>query len=170
MDIFKESIKVFNSQMKDKLLSPSHYQLLIVNGHSSHECLETISYCCDNHIILYCLPSHTTHALQPLDVVLFSPLKQAWAKAVSSEEHDGRKVTKENFLEIYGNAHLQSFTSTNIIASFHKTGIWPLNPDVITAEMMATSTTDSIDVEAATPIELPSPVKQYIHYVHSECE
>ncbi len=159
MDIFRESIKIFDQQTKDKLLSPSHYRLLIVDGHSSHESLKTITYCHNNHIILYCLPSHTTHALQPLDVVLLSPLKQACAKAISSEEYDGRKVTKENFLKIYRDAHLQSFTSTNIITSFHKTGIWPLNPGVITAEMTSMSATELVDVEAAAPVELPSPVK-----------
>src|SRR5258705_4199187 len=88
-----------------------------------------------------------------------SSLKQAWAKAVASEEFDGRKVTKENFLEIYGIAHLQSFTLANILASFRKSGIWPLDPTVITAEMMAPSTVESMDIKAITPIDLPSPVK-----------
>ena len=127
-----------------------------------------MEYCHDHHIILYCLPSHTTHALQPLDIVLFSPLKQAWAKAVASEEFDGRKVTKENFLKIYGIAHLQSFTLGNILASFRKSGIWPLDPTIITAEMMAPSTVESMDINAVTPIDLPSPVKQCVQYMRSE--
>src|SRR5258708_17469358 len=127
-----------------------------------------MEYCCDHHIILYCLPSHTTHALQPLDIVLFSPLKQAWAKVVASEEFDGRKVTKENFLKIYGIAHLQSFTLGNILASFRKSGIWPLDPTIITAEMMALSTVESMDINAITPIDLPSPVKQCVQYMQSE--
>ena len=158
-DIFLQSIKLFDKETKGKLYSPSQYRLLIIDGHSSHESLATMEYCHDHHIILYCLPSHTTHALQPLDIVLFSPLKQAWAKAVASEEFDGRKVTKENFLEIYGIAHLQSFTLANILASFRKSGIWPLDPTVITAEMMAPSTVESMDIKAITPIDLPSPVK-----------
>ena len=90
---------------------------------------------------------------------MFSPLKQAWARAVASEEYDGRKVTKANFLEIYGNVHLKSFTSANILSSFHKTGIWPLDPTVITTDMMVMSTTESVDIEAISPIVIPSPVK-----------
>jgi len=158
-DIFRESISFFNTETKTKLSSPLQYWLLIVDGHSSHECLETIKFCHDNHIILYCLPSHTTHALQPLDVGLFSPLKQAWARAIASEEYDGRKATKANFLEIYRNAHLKSFTSANILSSFCKTGIWPLDPTIITTDMMVMSTTESVDIEAISPIVIPSPVK-----------
>src|SRR5258708_20336589 len=128
MDIFLQSIKLFDEETKGKLSSPSQDQLLIIDGHSSHESLATMEYCHDHHIILYCLPSHTTHALQPLDIVLFSPLKQAWAKVVASEEFDGRKVTKVNFLEIYGIAHLQSFTLEKILPPFPNSAILPPAP------------------------------------------
>src|SRR5258708_38125140 len=158
-DIFRESISFFNTDIKTKLSSLLQYRLLIVDGHSSHECLETIKFCHDNHIILYCLPSHTTHALQPLDVGLFSPLKQAWARAITSEEYDGRKVTKANFLEIYGNAHLKSFTSANILYSFCKTVICPLDQTVITTDIMAISPKESVNIDTVSPIVIPSPVK-----------
>src|SRR5258708_2880205 len=117
-----------------------------------------------------CPMTHTTHALQSLDVGLLSPLKQAWARAVASEEYDGRKVMKANFLEIYRNVHLKSFTSANILSSFHKTGIWPLDPTIITTDMMAMSTTESVDIEAISPIVIPSPVKQGAQYFQNEHE
>ncbi len=47
----------------------------------------------------------------------------------------------------------------NILASFRKSGIWPLDPTIITAEMMALSTVESMDIDAITHIDLPSPVK-----------
>jgi hypothetical protein len=34
----------------------------------------------ENNIHLFCLPSHTTHRLQPCDVGAFGPLKRAWQK------------------------------------------------------------------------------------------
>src|SRR5258708_20636789 len=105
MDIFLQSIKLFDEETKGKLHPPSQYQLLIIDSHSSHESLATMEYC---------LPSHTTHALQPLDIVLFSPLKQVWAKAVASEKFDATTLTKENFLETYGIPHLPPFTPANI--------------------------------------------------------
>jgi hypothetical protein len=52
-------------------------------------------------------------------------------------------VDKRNFLAVYAEAHLQALSKENIIAAFRKTGIVPLNRDVITDEMLAPSTTSS---------------------------
>ena len=51
---------------------------LIFNGHGSHTTLEWINIARDYNIILFCLPPHTTHRLQPLDVGCFGPLQIAW--------------------------------------------------------------------------------------------
>ena len=45
--------------------------LLLIDGHKSHMGLELVDLCRENSIILFCLPPHTTHALQPLDVSVF---------------------------------------------------------------------------------------------------
>jgi hypothetical protein len=55
------------------------HRLLILDGHGSHLTPEFVHYCKDNRIILLCLPPHTSHMLQPLDVSCFSPLKH-WFK------------------------------------------------------------------------------------------
>jgi hypothetical protein len=47
------------------------WRLLIFDGHGSHLTYEFITYCWDNKIIPFGLPSHTSHILQPLDVVIF---------------------------------------------------------------------------------------------------
>ena len=44
--------------------------------------IDVIDLCRDNGISLFCLPPHTTHALQPLDVAVFKSLKDSFAKAV----------------------------------------------------------------------------------------
>ena len=41
---------------------------LLVDGHSSHMTLDLIDLARENSIILFCLPPHTTHLLQPLDL------------------------------------------------------------------------------------------------------
>jgi DDE superfamily endonuclease/Tc5 transposase DNA-binding domain len=53
--------------------------LLIYDGHGSHETTELIKLARENNIILFCLPPHTTHKLQPLDVGVFGPFQRAWA-------------------------------------------------------------------------------------------
>jgi hypothetical protein len=36
----------------------------------------------NNHIHVLVFPSHTTHTLQPLDVVMFKPLASAYSKVL----------------------------------------------------------------------------------------
>ena len=49
-------------------------RLLIIDGHGSHISLNVIDTARENNM-LYCLPPHTTHILQPLDVSVYKPLK-----------------------------------------------------------------------------------------------
>ncbi len=58
------------------------YRLLLLDGFGSHCTLEFVQFCEDHKILPFCLPPHTTHFLQPLDVVLFSAYKQAHRNAV----------------------------------------------------------------------------------------
>ena len=48
-------------------------------------------------------------------------------------------MDKLNFLQIYGQAHIQALTVENIKQAFKKTGGWPFNPKVITNEKLAPS-------------------------------
>lgn len=48
--------------------------MLILDGHASHISTAAIEFCIRQKIILLCLPAHTTHILQPLDVGVFGPL------------------------------------------------------------------------------------------------
>jgi len=70
----------------DRFSSQRHtgaYRLLLLNGHGSHCIREFISYCDEKKIIPFCLPPHTTHLLQPLDVVVFQPLKHYDVEAIN---------------------------------------------------------------------------------------
>jgi hypothetical protein len=53
-------------------------KLLIGDNLSSHISCEVISLCKDNDIEFVCLPANSTDKMQPLDVGLFGPMKQAW--------------------------------------------------------------------------------------------
>ena len=57
--------------------------LLLTDGHKSHIKIEVIDLCrSNNDVIIFCLPPHTTHALQPLDVAVFKSLKDVFSKTV----------------------------------------------------------------------------------------
>jgi len=49
---------------------PNETRLLILDGHVSHINYKFLKYCEQNDIIVLCLAAHSTHLLQPLDVVL----------------------------------------------------------------------------------------------------
>jgi hypothetical protein len=51
--------------------------LLICDGHHSHETIELRAMALGHQIELYCLPPHTSHRLQPLDIGVFGPLQCA---------------------------------------------------------------------------------------------
>jgi len=49
-------------------------RILILDGHLSDPIWQFFDLCFKKHIYLICLPAHSTHILQPLDVGLFGPL------------------------------------------------------------------------------------------------
>ena len=57
-------------------ISHEHHHLLILDGHGSHVILEVARAAMEVGLDLLSLPSHTFHALQPLDVAVFKPFKQ----------------------------------------------------------------------------------------------
>ena len=61
--------QVFDRYTKKK--ARRSYRLLILDGHGSHLTMEFIEYCYRSKIILAIFPPHSTHTLQPLDVVMF---------------------------------------------------------------------------------------------------
>ena len=80
--------------------------LLLVDGRSSHIDLHISKFCRDNGIYLYCLPPHTSHALQPLDVSFFKPLKPVWSKVCNEyrSSNPGKVITKYVFAEVFREA------------------------------------------------------------------
>ena len=107
--------------------------ILLVDGHSSHIDMHTSKFCRDNNILLYCLPPHSSHLTQPLDVSFFKPLKSAWGKACNSycATNPGFQVTKHEFAQVFREAWLTSTRMSTIVNGFREAGICPFNPEVV---------------------------------------
>ena len=75
-------------------IPPSRPVLLIMDGHSSHVSIDVIQLAQDTGIHLLCVPAHTTHILQPLDIGVFKSFKSNFTKACSKYRaaHPGRVV------------------------------------------------------------------------------
>ncbi|USP77768.1 hypothetical protein yc1106_05042 [Curvularia clavata] len=118
-------------------------RLLILDGHESHQSLEFQELCKENNIYTLCVPPHSSHLLQPLDVGCFSPLKRAYSREVESliRNHINH-ITKLEFLPAFKAAFNQSFTSANICSAFRGAGLVPLQPDTVLSKL---------DVQLRTP-------------------
>ena len=53
----------------------SNRHLLVLDGHKSHVTLEVVRTAMESGLDIISLSSHTSHALQPLDVACFAPLR-----------------------------------------------------------------------------------------------
>jgi hypothetical protein len=155
-EIGAEWIKHFHEQTKRK--ARGRYRLLLVDGHNSHFTYEFLVFARSKRIIVLCYPSHMTHVLQGLDVVVFSPLKTVLAKLRDRfERQTGKAVAKENFLALLGQAWITVMSPELIKTAFRKTGVVPFNPDAIKPEVLAPSL--AWTTAAAMPFEQPTPVR-----------
>ena len=108
--------------------------ILILDGHSSHVSIEAIEFARSNYIHMLCIPAHTMHILQPLDIGVFKSFKSFYYKACKKRiaELPNRVITTEQIASLVGTAWPQSLTPVNIMSGFKKTGIYPLNPGEVT--------------------------------------
>jgi hypothetical protein len=72
-----EWLKHFDAHTKARQVGG--YRLLILDGHESHLNQDFKDYCLEHKILTLCMPPHSSHILQPLDVVCFSPLKRKYS-------------------------------------------------------------------------------------------
>ena len=84
--------------------------------------------------IILCLPPHTTHETQPLDVGIFASLKVQWGRVCHNfyQKNPGKIVNKFNFNTLFSEAWYGAVTSVNIMAGFRKAGVFPFNPNAVT--------------------------------------
>jgi hypothetical protein len=83
-----------------------------------------------NNIHLLFLPPHNSHVLQPLDLSVFAPLKQAYRKQFGNLNLliDSTLVGKRNFLIYYQKTRTSSLTKDDIKARRRQaSGLWPTN-------------------------------------------
>jgi DDE superfamily endonuclease len=108
------------------------YRLLILDGFSSHIEYDFVDYARRNFIVLFGLPPHTTHFLQPLDVVCFQPLKHYHAEAIDAAVRTGDTTfSKTEFLAAFETFRKQAFKRDTILSAFRKTGIVPFDPSKV---------------------------------------
>ena len=104
--------------------------VLMYDGHGSHLTYQTVISAMENHVIIIVLPPHTSHALQPLDVGLFKPLKTQCRKILLQffRETRMKSVDKAIFPTLLKQL-METNKSEYLVNGFHCAGLWLLNKD-----------------------------------------
>lgn len=126
-------------------------QLLIIDSHTSHESLAIIEREFEKGTRT--LPPHCAHYLQPLDGLLFGPLRCAYNEACSTvmQDHPLSLVNKWTFPIFFKETWLNViFPSSMIVSSFHSCGIVSLNRNTIPSIAYAPSKPIDVSIVNAT--------------------
>ncbi len=128
--------ELFHYWLDEHFLSnatPHRPLMLLLDGHSSHFEPTSIEYARKKGLIIFCLPPHTTHECQPLDVSLFGALKAHWRQECHKfyRRNPGLTITKFNFCSIFKKAWLTAIIPANLCSGFKKTGVFPYNSAAI---------------------------------------
>jgi hypothetical protein len=95
------------------------YRILLCDGYKSHFTREILKFCEGRLIHIFALPPHTSHILQPLDVVLFQPYKHFHAKAVDrATRTECSQFNKLEFLAAITDIQDETFKINSILSAF----------------------------------------------------
>jgi hypothetical protein len=94
--------QVFEPLTRDK--AQRKWRLLLIDGHGSYVIIEFLTFCVERRILVLIYPPHSTQTLQPLDVAYFSPLAQAYTKALGIQLQKQQNLVafkKEHFFSLF---------------------------------------------------------------------
>ena len=149
------------------------HRLLIMDGHGSHNNPAFIIDAWERNIVLMCLPAHSSHLLQPLDVSCFEPLKQFHSRAVDDAARCGNDgYNKTQFLKDMPSIRQKAFSISNIKSAFFNSGIRPCDASIVLDQLTEESRPitppfddDFDDADATTLlIETPKTLRQIRHH------
>ncbi|KAJ3455747.1 hypothetical protein MRS44_017229 [Fusarium solani] len=114
------------------------YRLLVIDGFSGHTNFDFVMYCIQFDIIFCTLPPHSTHILQPLDLGVFQPLKNAHQKRLRASIRAGNLAfDRVSFVKAFTDFYVEGFSPHNIMSGFEKGGIWPPTEEPAVKRLLA---------------------------------
>ena len=119
----------------------TNWHLLILDGHNSHVTLEVVKISMESSLDIVSFSSHTSHALQPLDIACFKSFKTAFRQIRDAWclTNKNQVVGKQTLCEWTSKALQLTLTPSNIRAGFKGIGIWPLDCEASKSSMLLLS-------------------------------
>ena len=109
---------------------------MILDGHGSHLTPKFDEIYEQNRVIPICMPPHSSHLLQPLDIGCFAVLKRSYGRLVESKMRNGvNHIDKLDFLEAYPLARIEAFKLETIKNSFKAASLVPFIPNQVISNL-----------------------------------
>ncbi|KAK9711233.1 DDE superfamily endonuclease [Popillia japonica] len=138
--------------------TPEKKAILILDRHVSHKNLEALQLAEEKSVILFSLPAHCTHRLQPLDVAFFGAQHKYYNRVMTEwmKINPGRPVTIYQIIQLFSTAYVKAATLTIALSGFRATGIAPFNRHIFLEHMFLPSLNtdvpcDENQLEASVP-------------------
>lgn len=148
-------VRIFDPATKPH--NENDWRLLLMDGHISHVSLEFLDLCWKNNILPLCLPPHSTHIMQPLDVCIFGPLSMSYRKRVTDLGGDVDHIDKAQFATFYAQARAEIITPRASRAAFSSCGYTHTpDPEKVLKHMPGMS--EAIDRRTPPPNEESQPI------------
>ncbi|XP_072380823.1 uncharacterized protein [Diabrotica undecimpunctata] len=125
--IFSQWLQHFVAHVKPSREDPV---LLILDGHYSHtRNIDVIEAGRANFVTILCIPPHSSHKLQPLDLSFMSPFKTYYSQQIEMwlRQNPGRTINSYQICKLMCPAYLKSATAEISANGFRKSGIYPFN-------------------------------------------
>ena len=126
-----------------------------MDGHESHHSTDFVLFCKEHKIITPCMPAHSSHILQPLDIGCFGPLKKAYGREIEGlVKGHITHITKTDFLPAFFAAFQSAMTEKNVKGAFRGGGLVPFDPESVLSRLDVRLRTPSPIEGAAEPPNL----------------
>lgn len=138
------------------------WSVLFLDGHASRLNPAAMEYLHNHRVHVIIIPSHTSHVLQPFDVGIAGPVKNAFKANLNrfiEESKDNLEVTETDRIRwatIVAMVEALDATTTwwKCRQAFERSGLFPLNPDRLEK---------SDYVVAGWQAQAPAPMRQYFN-------
>ncbi|KAI5119871.1 hypothetical protein M0805_008542 [Coniferiporia weirii] len=150
--------KIFIPFIKARNTGPSRPSLLLLDGHGSHLTDHMRELAISNEVHLVCLPPHTTHQLQPLDVGIFTHVQWAWEdQSDDAVDKTGQGIQAKEVIREYFKLCEGAFSPTRVISAWRRAGLNPIDRTVFANKDFAPSQDTSVlgHVPDSFPVTLP---------------
>jgi hypothetical protein len=120
--------------------------------------LEFQQYCKENKIITLCMPPHSSHILQTLNVGCFAPLKVGYGRqAENLMRSQINHITILEFLPCFKAAFNALITTNNSLGGFRGAGLAPFDPEAVISKFDVRLRTPSLPPVCNAPWQSQTP-------------